>query len=380
MTRMLRKQLPIAAVCVVLFSGCARMTVRVEILNPEFWASPEYVDSVTIARIVATQQAILDGKFFNLREAWKTDVRAGLREASEKEVSKGGVRPISSGVVDEVAADFGKLIDREFATSETKFNAAFSKISIAVKESSQSQRDGMLKEANNLYLEGVQVLAALGPRLSNETREIVKRIQEKHKEISAGWLGEITQFGQAMEQKGNEIAEGLIGEAGILDDPRAGAIVYAPCEYWGGQFNETLCSGSFGNSDCAIKMDGPANFTIKGVRLDATNITVATFTVGREMIQALAAVYGVPLPKSQAAAAGGATQPAAAADVESPARRERDASTAIQQLRLARMAMFETIVGQRAMIKNAAERPAAVSTIKGVVVVNRKLYDPQGCK
>ena len=376
MSRTILKQLPIVALCMVLFSGCARMKVCVEVLNPAFWASPQYVDSVTVTKIVNTQQAILDGQFANSREALKTAVRAELRKMSEGEIPKGHVRPIYSSVVDKVAADFGKLIDQEFAAAQNKLGAAYSKISIVARESSKPRQDVLFMEAYNLYVEGVQILAALGPRLSNEIR---KDLSEKIKTDLPDyerWFGRIAQIAAAAEQKGNEITEGLVGKAGILDDPRAAAVVYAPDDYWAGRFNETLCSGSFGNTDCAVKMEGLGNFTIKGVRLDATNITLATFSVGREVIQALAAVYGIPLPKGQAAAGGGAMPPASATDTESPAKREWDATAAIQQMRLARIAIFETIVAQREAIKKDADRPQAVKIIKTVVDANCKLLNP----
>jgi hypothetical protein len=165
----------------------------------------------------------------------------------------------------------------------------------------------------------------------------------------------------------------------LLDDPRAASVVYAPDEQWKGRFNQTVCRGSGGNTDCAVKMEGLGDFTLKGVRLDATRITQATFTVARQTIQTVAAVYGIPLPApSPAAATGGQGADASAlVDLDSPIKRQRDASTAALQLRLARLAMFETIVTQRSALRGGdAARAQAIKAIKAVVEANRKQLDP----
>jgi hypothetical protein len=174
------------------------------------------------------------------------------------------------------------------------------------------------------------------------------------------------------------IREGLIGKAGILDDPRAAAVVYAPKQYWSRQFNQTFCSGWFGNTDCAVKMEGLGSFTIKGVRLDAAKITQATFSVAREAIQTVAAVYGVPVPKTGAAAGTPPATGAVSADLDSPAKRQRDATTSLLMLRIARLAIFETIVAQRQSVLSQDEsvRKQAIATINAMFEANRKQLDP----
>jgi hypothetical protein len=184
--------------------------------------------------------------------------------------------------------------------------------------------------------------------------------------------------------KAQTVAEGLIGNAGLLDDPRASAVVYAQDEYWERRFNDTVCAGTFGNTDCAVKMEGLGSFTLKGVRLDATKITQATFSVAREAIQTVAAVYGVPIPKSAPAASGQSVdaQTTQTADILSPMKRQRDASTSLLQLRLARLAMLDSILAQRQAIAGTDQmaRDQAIIAIKAVFQANRSQLDPPAAR
>ena len=73
----------------------------------------------------------------------------------------------------------------------------------------------------------------------------------------------------------------------------------------------------------------------------------------------------------------GTTAATTPVDIDSPLKRQQDADANLLQLRLARLAIFETIVGQRmAIAGDQAARNQAVATIKAVVEANRKQLVP----
>lgn len=358
----------IISLCVLMLSGCARLSVRVDILNSAFWVSPQYVDSVTLAKIVGMEQAILDGRFTNWREEYKADVKQTLVEISKEPLPAGlNVRRIepSPQNIEALANGFNKnAIDPYYNAARGFFEKAYVETSTAGKATS---------DAKTHYRNGMETLAQLSREV---TKAIQRTIQSSLPNDPEYWDS------KALQNLERKSGEGLIGGAEILEDPHAAAVVYAPKEYWTGPpYNRTLCTGSFGSTDCAVKMDGLGDFTLKGVRLDASKITQATFSVAREAIQVVGAVYGIPVPKSQptqATQGGQGSDNQALGEITSPVKRQRDAETAILQFRLARIAMFETIVAQRQAIigDNQDTREKAIAAIKPVLKANREQLVP----
>ncbi|HEY7648670.1 MAG TPA: hypothetical protein VID04_06655 [Methylomirabilota bacterium] len=359
----------------VLF-GCARLAIRVDVLDSGYWASPKYVESLTTARIADTEQAIRDGRFIGQREAMKEDLRKVLLDQSEANPKNARPQDVKVPLkfVDPLMSGFGGTIDDGFGRARGYFQDAFAKVQAATEQKTQADREARMREAKDLFAKGSETLALLTANLTVGLRDALKA-SKPGQELTAAENEAVRTF----SEQARAGTQGLIGAAGLLDDPRAASVVYAPDEQWKGRFNQTVCRGSGGNTDCAVKMEGLGDFTLKGVRLDATRITQATFTVARQTIQTVAAVYGIPLPApSPAAATGGQGADASAlVDLDSPIKRQRDASTAALQLRLARLAMFETIVTQRSALRGGdAARAQAIKAIKAVVEANRKQLDP----
>ncbi len=350
--------------CVLMLSGCARLSIRVDTLNSAYWASPEYIDSVTLAKIADKEQEIRDGRFVARRETLKGDLREVFVAMSKEQPPRIFARDIN-----EIASNFEPKINKEFEKARGYFRAAFDKVRDAGVALSQKDREIKVSEGKALFSEGAKALVLLVDSLSKDIRKRLNLSEE----------GPAPTALKTFEEKSKDRV-GLIGDAGILDDPRASAVVYASDEYWKGQLNETFCSGWFGNTDCAVKMEGLGGFTLKGVRLDATKITQATFSVAREAIQAVAAVYGVPIPRGQPATTEASKKEnsgAATVEINSPVRRQQEAETKTLQLRIARLAMFEAIITQLPAIRgNDTARAQAIRAIKGALESNRKQLDP----
>src|SRR5437016_3437034 len=100
------------AIAMQLLPSCARLNIRVDILNSAYWSTPQYVESVTLAKIADAEQAIRDGRFAAQREVLKRDVRDALLAMSEANPKN---KPQNVGVplkfVDGLANGFNSTID-----------------------------------------------------------------------------------------------------------------------------------------------------------------------------------------------------------------------------------------------------------------------------
>ncbi len=357
-------------------AGCAQMTVKVEIFDGAFWASPHYVDSVSVASIVDMSQAIRDGRYQAKRDAVKTAVTNALVDMARTPQAR-----MSEADISRISETIGKNIDKRYDAAASKFEEAFTIVRQTYRETSQMVREQALAQAGRLFGEAVNLLVGLEREISvgirgalNPAAQVQAGIEAVVKSEREAAAVKSEAAAVKLEREVANIQEGLIGGGGILDDPRASVVVYAPDRYWLGRFNETVCVGTFGNTDCAVKMEGLGSFTIKGVRLDAAKITQATFTVARQAVQTVAAVYGVRLPAAAPAAAAGAGEAAPSPpEIESPRRQQREAAAALLQQRMARLTMLETIIAQREALGSADDptRARAIGIVKAVFEANR---------
>jgi uncharacterized protein YjbJ (UPF0337 family) len=367
---MMLRRVGLAAVCCLIAllgaSGCAQMTVRVDILNSAYWASPQHIDALTVVGIAESIQKIRDGRFDASRRQ--------LRRAVASEIQRLAALPqatVAKQQVGRLTENYGRSIDREFLKASGHFERAFGKVREATAAANAEARAHLLRDAGRFYGAGVGAIDNLKAELALEIGKDFAGIPEAQQQEASARI----------EQGVQHAVEGLTAGAELLDDPRASAAVYAPDTYWERRFNDTFCTGSLGNTDCAVKMEGIGSFTLKGVRLDATRITQATFSVAREAVQTVAAVYGVPVPKAASTTGTETTDTTtttSAPDIQSPVKRQRDAATGLLQLRLARLAVLEAVMAQRAAVTGAdqAARDQAITAIKTVVEANRAQLDP----
>ncbi len=117
----------------------------------------------------------------------------------------------------------------------------------------------------------------------------------------------------------------------ILGDPMASLITRAPEKYWRkynrnvniklesdldgkrklgkARYNRVKAQTFFGNADIAVKMDDPGSFTIKGVRMDATESIKTSFKVLNQGIKYISFAAGIPVPNhAEASTSNGTSQ------------------------------------------------------------------------
>lgn len=174
-------------------------------------------------------------------------------------------------------------------------------------------------------------------------------------------------LGQSAKTHSNKIGTKYkVHDDRLVDDPNASVVLYAPKSCWSAQYGKANGYGYFGNSDIAIKMEGPGNFVVKGLRLDASKMTQALFKGLNQGLMLLTSAYGVPSSKSGTGQQG--TEPDSVYDdVASAEQLKLDSTFSIQQSRDRLLRLFEEIVAQRPALDDDKTFKAALTNIKTTV-------------
>jgi hypothetical protein len=154
----------------------------------------------------------------------------------------------------------------------------------------------------------------------------------------------------------------IIGNNGIIDDPFASVITSAPEGYWRGSFNRVYGIGTLGDTDVAVRMDDVANFTLKGVRNDASKVTPAVFQGLSQAVKVAGAIYGVPMPGG-ASAGGGSTSTSSAAsaadtEISTANTNKQSADLKVLKSRAAALNLLGAIVAERSNFPVPGAAPA----------------------
>jgi hypothetical protein len=326
----------------------------VDILNQSFWQSPEWLTQNRSSQILRAHDSTQSGRFERERDALKLEVRKTVTGYSE-----GPNAAIASETLPAIGQFFDDKIKTEFAAATGSIQAAYEKL--LTPECPETPREQTINEAWALYQPAAQRLRDLPGVLGADLRTNFVRGSDSKAADDAV---------KTITASAEKSVRGLIGDKDIFNDPFASAVVNAPDAYWKGEFNKTYGDGTLGNVDIAIKMEDVANFTIKGVRNDAAAITRATFAVGQQAVQTVAALYGIPLPKK------GQAQPAAdpkaaptinPPELDSPRVRAALASARENDIRRARAALFEAMISQRDRLADNTKRDQAVTALKEAV-------------
>jgi len=370
---------------IFLLSGCAKMNIDVRILDRNFWSSPEHLSDSISEHVASMTRKRVNGNFVRTRESIKSQSLTAYEVLFQALLANRQADPNDKEVFRKKIIGF---TDARFNEADKYFAEAFIKLGDASKSSEKNTRMSMLFDAQSKLDAGYATILLAQNQLNTDLRA---QIDVAKSLLSSETLTSVVEASKQAASKNQDTVTGLIGDQGILEDPLASNVVYAPESYWlrsepPNGFNETYASGNFGNTDIAIKMESIGNFTIKGVRLDSSKITQATFSVGRQAIKTVAAIYGIPMPVGTTAKSPPQTPVAQFAETtvgfDSPDRKRAAAEEDRIRLRLARLTLLETILIQQEALINTditekanSARATAIKTVKDVFTANRALLD-----
>lgn len=186
----------------------------------------------------------------------------------------------------------------------------------------------------------------------------------------------------AFEKSNNEHGLTFTFGTSIADDAMASFITKAPEEYWQkykssyytkdtdlsksnkkALANVTKIVTFIGNSDIAVKMDGPANFVIKGVRLDADASFRTSFKVLGQAFKYMAIQAGLP---GQLAESSSTTAPARIPEIQNLDNNKAQSQSLNDSYQALTDAFLKIVAAKRddLLLGNAKTRGAAIDAIK----------------
>jgi hypothetical protein len=351
-------------VCIVL-SSCTRLGVKVEIYNPLGITSDDAVEA-TVKREAANHSYLLQTKFYS-------DTAVDLKnQVSEFLSYLSSVQcPDKSTVI--ASGDLPRII----ATASNNVENALGEVIKARNDgllllrqgevTKKEARSQLLTDALAKFSAALKMLNDLSTNLEQSYDVSIKTLHaclnQTPTRPNLKTLNKVMTYKRETETSIDQKVALLMGGARLLDDPLAPIVIAAPDEFWKGVYNKTTALGTMGNTDIAIKMETAGTFTIKGLRVDASKVTEATFDVLKKSIRMVAAAYGVPLPasekKSQQEHGGSPTDLLMSADeVRHSADRKRLLS------RAAALTLFDLIVAGRSHLADATSRKAAIQNLK----------------
>jgi hypothetical protein len=282
-------------------SGCTTLGVKVEIFNP-LGVTAEDTLEATAKREVANHSNLLHTNFYSKTAVdLKSQISEFLKFLSS--VQCPDKKPVMA------TGDLPRFT--VIAKSHVE-----NTISAVVKERNEGlnllrQATGMKKEEKKLPLASAldkfssanKMLADLSAKSQQSYDDTIKAFNVCLKQTDSPpnleTLNKIMTRKRETETSLEQRVDSLTGGVHLLDDPLAPMVIAAPDEFWEGVYNETQAFGTMGNTDIAIKMETVGSFTIKGLRVDTSKVTEATFDVLKQSIRMVAAAYGVPLPASE---------------------------------------------------------------------------------
>jgi hypothetical protein len=164
----------------------------------------------------------------------------------------------------------------------------------------------------------------------------------------------------------------IIQGHGLFDEEMAGLVINAPCDAWRAMFNNAKGLGTGGNTDIAIKMQELADFTLKGVRVDATKVTQAAFQGVNQAVKIAAAAYGVPVKTGSGAAKDGESKDTNGTDLSAADAAVRAANAKLRSKREAARSILRVVAQQQALATATgdaakAQREQAIQLIKDAI-------------
>lgn len=348
----------------VVLPACTTLDVKLQIFDPTGVTSDDALEA-TVTRPASDHSYLLKTDYYS---------RAAIDLKSQ-------VANFLANLASVQCPDESKVIADEDLPKITR--TATNNVEVAISEAVKARNEGVtiLNQAKTIKKEErvTQLTTALSrfstankalldlstnfqQAFDENTKQLIVCLNQKPTTPNLDLLGKIITLQRQTQTSIEQKVESLTGGGHLLDDPLAPSVIAAPDQFWKGVYNETSAMGTMGNTDIAIKMEGNS-FTIKGLRVDASKVTEATFDVLKQSVRMVAAAYGVPMPaggrKTQQDAVGSPTDVLMAADeIRHVADRRRMLS------KTAALTLLDLIVAQRSDLTSAPTRATAIQNLK----------------
>lgn len=286
---------PLLLIVLLALSGCARMTVQVDIFDRTGLDSRDVVESN--ARLAAAQQAAAVAN--NLYAKHAAEILYEVQLVTAELVKQGATNvETASFMRDSVSSYLAKNIA---VLSDSRDRAA--KLVDDIGLLSGARRHDRFRLAMRLFEDADVAWKASWQAMYSETVRMASIMLggadvERHviklstRNTAVGIAAR--NFIDPQPQRLDLLTAGL----GLFRDPLAAFVINAPDRYWRGRYNQAFGRGSFGNTELAIQMQAPAMFSVKSIKQSSSRLTQASLQVLKQGVKMVGAAYGVPLPSS----------------------------------------------------------------------------------
>lgn len=109
----------------------------------------------------------------------------------------------------------------------------------------------------------------------------------------------------ASEAAANAELRSIIGDGSLASTEYAYTVASAPDNLWRRDFNKAYASGMLGSSDMVIRLNSTADFSVKGMLLDASTVASVASKVTTQVLLLGVQMAGVPVPAARTGSTGG---------------------------------------------------------------------------
>lgn len=361
------------AVAVLLLAGCGQLKVNVDVLDREYVRAEAAEESLRqayrqiVSGSVGEISAGTDRKFRDFqREVLKlTDTYDALAEtlsAAQKEALK----EVAAGVRHSVRE--GKALD----TARNK-GSELEQSAQAIREHPAGRHwNGRGAIPAQLRQELVAFTAAVKQyalQLDLERRSLEDNMHRIRRLAPASTSATASAFASAPapaspQAKAVDVQDAvvkavverryIIEGTGLSDTEFAYLVANAPPELWKSNYNRAFGSGTFGNIDVVIRMNSTADFSVKGMRFDATTVAAVASKVLTQSVLLGAQIAGVPVSTAATGSGGGEALSRSSAELAKVDASLAAHAASTEAQRTALRSLARTILGARTQMEASA--------------------------
>lgn len=272
----MKKLLILVLVVPLLFDCTSKLHVKVGVLQSSYLTNN--------SEVLEARSNVFQRKYFN-SSAFK-DIENKLIGS----LSENLIQVFKSGGLDEstkntILQKGQNVIKQKVTNAKKQYEAGIDKLK-DLEQKKDKDKITFLKEALMLFEAGdVQLLQIID--------EVTTAIDQLKSEADKNNIVFNTALSNFAKETSNVINTVVLNP--LFDDPMTPIVVNGGKKHWKGKTNQVKAQTFIGNTDIAIVMESPGEYSLKGIRNDASQATKAIFTVANITIQALAKAYGVGL-------------------------------------------------------------------------------------
>ena len=299
-----------AALALLFLTGCAQLRVGVDVLDREYVRSEVVEEGLrqTYRRIASAQP----GDFAAGIDRGLTDYRREVLKLADKYNQWGKTLPPDlQRAINEVADGLRTSMKdgapaRRAARKAREVETLAQDIRQHAAKSPWSGRGAIPSDLRSKLVTFETAVKQYGHELDLERREFsqdAKRIEGLAMADKAAASPGVTptESMEAKEVKAQQAVVAAVAQRSIVEGSEltntefAYVVASAPESLWKPNFNQAMGTGTFGNVDIVIKMNSTADFSVKGMRFDATTVATVAAKVMTQAVLLGAQMSGVPV-------------------------------------------------------------------------------------